>query len=242
MAYETNDRFAQHFAETGKDAPPRYLGVRFDDGGTFLPQPGNTVVCHVVPDSRTAGALLAVRDALKTLPHGDRFAYTPPSSYHMTVFRGVIEGRREAGHWPADMPFDTPIEETTRHYRKRLAAFSAPPFRMRMVSVTPLGLVLTGATDADESTVRAIRDGLVAPFGYREPDHEDYTFHVTLAYVMGWLPAGAETVYLPALRRIADEFAAAVPVLELEAPALCSFDDMTEFRPVLRLGEAAAAA
>jgi hypothetical protein len=242
MAYETNDRFAQHFTDADKDAPPPYLGVRFDASGGFLPTPGNTVVCHVVPGSRTAAALLSVRAALKALPYGDRFAYTPPSSYHMTVFRGVIEGRREAGHWPADMPFETPIGETTRRYRERLAAFSAPPFCMRMVSVTPLGLVLTGATEADERTIRGIRDALVVPFGYREPDHDDYTFHVTLAYVKDWLPAGTEDAYLPALQSIAADFAAAVPVIELDAPALCSFDDMTEFKPVLRVGSAAEAA
>ena len=45
-------------------------------------------------------------------------------------------------------------------------------------------LVLTGATERDENTVRALRDDLVDPFGYRHPDHDSYTFHITMAYAI----------------------------------------------------------
>jgi Domain of unknown function (DUF1868) len=56
---ERNDAFAEHFTETGKDGPPRHLNVRFDTASTFLPQAGNTVVCHVIDGSATSGHLFA---------------------------------------------------------------------------------------------------------------------------------------------------------------------------------------
>lgn len=233
MAYETNDLFAQHFTEAGKTTPPRYLNVRFDADGTFLPMPGNTVVSHVVPGSKTEDALMRVRQVLLDLPFGDRFAYTPKASYHMTVFQGVIEDRRKPDYWPRGIALDAQVEETTRLFLDRLAALPpTPSFRMKMVSVTPLGLVLTGATPEDERCVRALRDTLTAQFGYRHPDHDDYIFHITLAYLKDWLPADAGTTYLSAFAEIGRAFAAEIETLELGAPALCEFSDMTEFRPL----------
>lgn len=233
MAFETNDAFAETFTEIGKAAPPRYLGIRFDMSGRFLPTPGNTVVSHVVAGSRTQAALERVRQALIDLPHGDRFAYTPVSSHHMTVFQGTIEGRRQRHFWPEDLPADASIDDTTRLFLQRLEDFPrAQPFRMKLASITPLGLVLTGATEQDERAVRKLRDELTVPFGYRHPDHDSYRFHITLAYPKVWLPAGAEETYLPALERLRDSFAEEVETIELGAPAFCVFEDMTEFRPL----------
>nr|WP_144379521.1 DUF1868 domain-containing protein [Mesorhizobium amorphae] len=104
MAYERNDAFAETFTEIGRSGPPHYLNRRFDADGTFLPQPGNTIVSHVIDGSATQRALARVREALKALPYGDRFAYTPVSSLHMTVFQGTIEGRRKRPTGPRSSP------------------------------------------------------------------------------------------------------------------------------------------
>ncbi|MGO4831797.1 DUF1868 domain-containing protein, partial [Rhizobiaceae sp. 2RAB30] len=223
----------ENFTEIGKDAPPRHLGIRFDATGRFLPTPGNTIVSHIAQGSRTEAALARIRRDLMDLPFGDRFAYTPTSSYHMTVFQGVIEGRRKADYWPEDIPLDMAIEETTPLLLDRLSTLpQAEPFRMKIVSVTPLGLVLAGASERDETVVRALRDALVEPFGYRHPDHDSYTFHITMAYPMAWLPAGAEANYLPALAALKESLVEELDVIELGAPAFCEFTDMTEFRPL----------
>ncbi|QDZ00697.1 DUF1868 domain-containing protein [Nitratireductor mangrovi] len=237
MSYETTDAFECHFTEIGKEAPPRHLGTRYDVEGRFLPEPGNTIVCHVVAGSATAAALLAARDALKALPHGDRFTCTPPSSYHMTVFQGTIEGRRGPDYWPAGLSADMPIDDTTEWFAARLRGLPpAPSFRMRPVQMTPLGLVVAGATDADEKAIRGWRDRLTALFDYRHPDHDEYVFHVTLAYQTAWLPADAGAAYRPALAEITRRIVEAAPTLELGPPEFCVFDDMKEFRPLIALG------
>lgn len=237
MPYETNAAFAEYFTETGKTAPPRRLNIRYDAEGRFLREPGNTIVCHVVPGSRTASALGRVSEGLMALPYGDRFAYTPPSSYHMTVFQGIIDTRRVPVYWPEGIALDMPVDETTQLFLSRLADFPpAPPFRMRVKEVTPLGVTVVGATAEDEAAIRSFRDALTEPFAYRHPDHDDYTFHITLAYLKAWLPAGAESIHLPALAELTRAFAGEIDVVELGLPAFCEFTDMTEFRPLLFLG------
>lgn len=215
---------------------PLHLGTRLDARGQFLPEHGTTVVAQVVPGSDTEAALVDLRAALQALPFAHMFAFTAVPSYHMTVFEGVIETRRLASHWPTGLDPEQAVEAATEAMVARLAGFTAPPaFEMRVVEVTPFGLSLTGATARDEGHVRDWRDGLAAALGLRVPGHDDYGFHITLAYALAWPPVEAVTPYRAALQNLTAAFQARVPVLHLARPAFCTFADMNAFPPVLAL-------
>ena len=224
-------------AASRHSAPNRYLGNRFDEHGAFLPDPGNTIVRHVVPGSATERALVKLRRRLRALPWGHRFAFTDVESLHMTLFEGVLEKRRLPNHWPEPLSLDTPLDEVTGFLADRLGDFEGPgSFNMRIAEVTPLGLTLTGATDADEACARRWRNALTEVMGYRAPNHDAYTFHVTLAYVIDWLPDDMLAEYRTALAELTREFAERVPVVELGPPCFCTFADMNSFPPLLTLG------
>lgn len=216
--------------------PNPRLGVRYDRSGRFLPEAGNTVVAQVVPGSATEAALIDLRKALKALPHADHFAFTAIASYHMTVFEGVIETRRAPGHWPASLPLDASIDTATTAMVGMLRDLPPlPPFAVRPVQVTPFGVALTGATEADTATLRLWRDRLSEALGYRTPLHDSYGFHTTLAYCHSWLPAEALPVYERALAELTERLVARLPVLHLARPNFCRFADMNAFPPVLAL-------
>ncbi|WP_422371239.1 DUF1868 domain-containing protein [Hoeflea sp.] len=234
MAYKTLPEFHRAFCGEGQDASPAMLGTRFDRRGTFLPEPGNTIVCHVPDGSQTQAAMVKVRDRLQTLDAGRHFTWTPVSSYHMTLFNGVIESHREPGHWPEELPLDASIAEATGYLAPRLSEFSGmAPFSVKLESVTPLGLLVSGATAEDEATIRRIRDDLTVPFGYRKPGHDDYPLHLTLGYIVRWLPRELAPVYMRELEAMGDMFRREAPVLELGSAEFCTFEDMNHFEPVL---------
>jgi hypothetical protein len=214
----------------------RHLGTRFDATGRFLPEHGNTVVAQVIPGSTTESALVWLRGALQALPWGQHFAYTAIPSYHMTVFEGVIESRRLAGHWPPSVPLDASIDAATEAMTAMLDALPAlPDFAIRPVEVTPFGLRLTGATAADEAAARHWREALAGVFGYRTPTHDSYGFHTTLAYVKAPLPQALLPACEAAMADLTRDFLARVPVLDLARPAFCRFADMNAFPPVRAL-------
>lgn len=227
------DTWQDRFIAGGSN--PR-LGIRFDETGRFLPEHGNTIVAQVIPGSATEAALVDLRASLMALPHAADFAFTAVESYHMTVFEGVIETRREAGYWPQDLTLDLDIDTMTRAMADKLEDFHAPPaFAMRLAEVTPNGLHLTGATPQDEATVRLWRDRLADALGFRSPNHDSYGFHTTMTYQKRWPPASALPQYQAALADLAAEFAAKIPVLHLARPNFCRFADMNAFPPVLPL-------
>lgn len=216
------------------DAPPRHTGTRFNAEGEFLPEPGNTIVCHLVQGSASQSAVVATRQRFLDMPEAGNLAFTPVSSFHMTVFQGIIEYRRMWPYWPKEMPLTASIDAMTEYYLERLSVFSAlPHFAMQITGLRPTGLVLKGKTAEDDRVVALWRNTFAKAFGYRHPDHDKYEFHLTLAYVVRWF----DPVCLPRWQAMMDEevekLRDSVPVIELRPPAFCEFRDMNHFKELI---------
>ena len=127
------------YSKTHNPNPPAHLGSRYRKIGGFLPEAGNTIVCHIEKGSQTQMALIEARETYLAMPEAPQFLFTPISSLHMTLFEGVIETRRRQDCWPGDLPLDTPIEDMTELMAARLEGFSmADPFRVAIVEAHPL--------------------------------------------------------------------------------------------------------
>jgi hypothetical protein len=219
------------FFASQRAAPPAHLGTRYDKAGAFQPEPGNTIVCHVVDGSETQRALIDARNRYLGMPEADHLTFTPVSSLHMTLFSGVIVSRRAAGEWPPGVPLDAPIDEATKILVAKLEAMQpSPPFKVAVQHATPIGLHLDGATQADRTAMRGWRDRLADLWGLHRPDHQTYPFHMTFAYVLDWLPDEALPRYDAMLAEVADDIRRRAPVLELRPPAFCAFNDMNHFQ------------
>jgi len=222
--------FSARYCGAGKTRAPDHVGRRVLVDGTFSPELGNTIIRHVTKGSRSMAVLTDIQEALKTTSFGHHFAYLPTDSFHMTVFEGVIDSGREDNYWPAGIDYATPVETVTDIYIQRFSSFTNPgPFRMRVRDVTPNGLIMEGATSDDEKKAREWRDSLASILGYRKPNHEFYTFHVTMAYQIQWLPAEATALYLDLLEELRQVILAETPILELNQPAFCKFESITNF-------------
>jgi hypothetical protein len=222
------------FSRSANTTPPRHLGIRYSTDGTFLSEPGNTVVCHTTTGTPSHAAILSVRERMMRLPQADRLAFTHASSLHMTIFQGIIEYRRNRPYWPDDMSLDTPIDVMTAHYRDRLKDF-APlgPFRARITDLTPEGLTLEGDSAADRLCLRAWRDAFARVFGYRHPDHDHYEFHITFAYIIDWLDDAVLSRWQEMLVEQLAYLKEQTPVVDLNPPAFCSFEDMNHFEELI---------
>ncbi|MDX8522939.1 DUF1868 domain-containing protein [Mesorhizobium sp. MSK_1335] len=224
------------YFEGTNPTPPTHLGTRYDASGNFLLEPGNTVVCHLVEGTPSYDAVIGVRQRMLAMPDADRLAFTPISSLHMTLFQGIIEYRRRLPYWPSDVPLDTGIDDMTRLYVERLQGFEEHgPFKVKTVEVLPTGLTVAGATEEDRRILKAWRDALSAPFGYRHPDHDTYVFHITFAYQVRRLADARAAAWRELFDDCLSFLEREAPVIELRPPAFCSFKDMKHFEELLVL-------
>ena len=222
------------FSKSRNPGKPPHLGTRYDRAGRFLLEPGNTIICHVTRGSKTMEALVEARETYLAMPEATQFAFTPVESLHMTLFQGIIEYRRRPAYWPSSVALDTPIAEMTEIMRERLARFEIrEPFRVEVTGARPSGLLVDGKTSADRAAMRAWRDALAEWLGYRHPDHDTYPFHITFDYPIERLEDEALPRWQAMLDAVGGDLRGRLPVLELDPPAFCSFEDMKHFRELL---------
>lgn len=224
------------FSETEGSGPSHHLGIRFNQEGKFLPEPGNTIVCHLTEGSKTQASIRQMRNRYLTMPEADRLAFTAESSLHMTLFQGIIEYRRELPFWPADIPLETPIDDMTEIMAQRLEHFRAGPmFRVTIDHMTPHGLRLKPVGENDRLALAEWRNRLADLLGYRHPDHETYAFHITFAYRVRPLSEQALFAWQAMLTEARDAFCAQFDHIALNPPAFCTFEDMHHFEELLVL-------
>jgi len=224
---------------------PADVDRKFDARGGVLRFTGNTVLSHIALGTTASNALIAVRDAIKNRSFSHCLAFTPPTSYHMTVLEGARDKVREPGHWPADLPLDTPLDICTAHFERKLANFQldAPlPFRMRIVEFSArrdsgATVRLEPIDGAENRKLRCLRDRIADLLQIRAPGHEQYGFHVTLAYLMNWMSEEQTEEYLSLQPDCLRFLQKNVPVLELDAPEFCVFNDMYAFDMQLLVGQ-----
>lgn len=223
------------FAAKNQKSAPSHLGSRYNKDG-FLPEAGNTIVCHLDTNNPTHRAVLEARARMQSLPGSQRFLFTPVQSIHMTVFEGVIETRKSKETWPSDMDHGFDIDTVTRGILPRLEAFASPPsFSVRAAGLRPTGLLLAGATAGDEKQMRLWRDALTTPFAYRHDNHDAYRFHMTFAYPLDWIEDDHLALWETEFEKILADLTKAAPIIPLRPAAFCTFNDMTWFEELLVL-------
>jgi hypothetical protein len=224
----------RRYAKSFNPKPPSHLGTRYGVRGGFLPDAGNTIVCHLEKGSETQRAIIESRERYLVMPEAEQFVFTPMTSLHMTLFQGVMDNRRVEGFWPADLPLDTPIEDMTEILAARLEGFEAlDPFRVTVVGADPTALVVDGAGENDRKAMRAWRDAFARLFGYQHPDHDDYLYHITFAYPIERLSDAVLPAWQAMLDDVVDAINSRAPELEMTPPAYCVFEDMNHFHEIL---------
>jgi len=220
--------------------PTRDASLKFRPDGTVKPFAGNTVICHVPQQCQFRDGTVALRDMLARSTFAHKLGILPPESYHMTIYPGANDQDRQLSSWPGGVPFDATIEQCSASIKARMetARFAGPfPLRVRVDVPRTLNygrastLRMIGADAASEHALRTLRDQIAAVYKFRAPEHENYGFHITVAYTMADLSKAEMAEYRTLLQKAVDQIVAATPVLELGLPEYCTFKDMYRFDP-----------
>ena len=213
------------------------VGRKFYADGRIRPFRGYSILTLLSPGS------VALREAenaariLRELPCSVKYAWLPPASYHMTVMDLVCDEVRQAEAWPANVGMDAPIDKVGAELAKRMTGLH-PPTEIRVVYKhlqVANGYVLLHVDPADDLAdreLRQYRDRVAAATGLWAPNHEDYGFHITLAYLLAELDPPEQEQVEAAGQDADDRLSAHWGVATLPEPGLHCFEDMATFVPV----------
>jgi hypothetical protein len=218
--------------------------LKFNRNGTPKPFAGNTVICHLPVQCAMRDAMVPLHDELAQSPLVHKLGLTSTDSYHMTVFAGANDQGRTVYGWPSYVPLDATIEECNRIVGERMAAarFHARlplkvlvdvPATLNYFAACTLRMIPVDAQENEK--LRSLRNQLAEVYGFRNKDHDQYAFHITMSYQMAPFTEQEQVMYRRILRTHLRRIVAAAPVLELAEPEYCVFPDMFRFEPKVLL-------
>jgi len=219
----TNPEFTQH------------VNFKFHEDGRAREFIGNTVISLVPEASKTMQVLKELRQAVLQTNWCSKMAILPPSSYHMTVFDLVCDQVRDASHWSSLRSSDAPMGEMDAAFEAVWKKLPAPSVFSMAFDYLDIGGYITvrlkPVDAAANQVIRNYRDALSDAFGVRQPNHDSYFFHISLAYAVRKM---SETDLEAAAGLIAswkDRLETELSQIDLLPANLVFFDDMSNYAP-----------
>lgn len=210
-----------------------FVGQKFNEDGSVRRFPGNTVISKITPDMPIYSGLVEKQQQLKNVPCAGKYAFLPPSSLHMTVIEGVCDQVRRKENWPKNLPLDMPMEQVNRFFVECYGRLSPPEsFNMRLARTRFSNLLFMVLEPADKNTSKSLktfRDSFAKETGIRFPNHDTYTFHISMAYNLIPLTDEDRVILKAAEEEVFHKFSIEHPTFRLKAPTLTSFDTMFRF-------------
>lgn len=210
------------------------VGQKFYADGSVRPYPGNTIICFVdsVEHASVYNRVMWAQDQLRAMSWQHKYAFLPPSSFHMTVMDLLCDQRRDPAYWSKYLPLSTDLSETDKSLISQVQTVPAPStLRMKydQMSEALTSIELEPADDATRDALWRYRDAIADVTGIRFPDHDQYKFHISLAYQLIHLTPdeiaeqeGLRKWLSQILQQSDEQFVSNVPQLAF-------FDDMFRF-------------
>ncbi len=210
------------------------VGQKFDSDGSVLTYPGNSIICFVdrVTHAPVFNLSIWLQEQLKATSWHDKYALLPPSSFHMTVIELLCDQRREPSAWSNRLPLTMDIAETDIFFHSQVSTVPAPSNLRMKYSRLPGSLTHIELEPADNDTCDAIwryRDAIAEVTGVRFPDHDQYRFHISLAYHLIQLTPEEEAERKALHSRLSEIVQQSDEQFVPDAPQLVFFDDMFQF-------------
>jgi len=158
---------------------------KFTEEGEALPYYGNTVISFMNNENSGIYNLAKeLQEAFKTTTYSYKLTFLPLPSIHMTVFSLCREIDRYTHYWPDHLNQNADFKEIDQEMYRRV--HSVPKFesvKMKIDKVTITSISISPADEKSESTLRNYRNELSRETGIKHEGHNQYQFHITLAYL-----------------------------------------------------------
>lgn len=212
------------------------VGHKFHADGSVRHFPGNTIICFADPVGQAYQDAAWVQHELLKTSYNHKFAMLPPSSFHMTVFDLLCDDVRSPDKWSSKLALDATLIETDEFFINAIQHIPAPDnFRMTFqhlnLGTNGLSLYLKPIDDAMNQLIRGYRDQLADATGVRQPNHDAYAFHLSLAYRILQTTDEEEAQLIELADRINARLSDSFGVFDTGQPTLTFFDDMFAFLP-----------
>jgi hypothetical protein len=205
---------------------------KFDHNGKPLPFPGCSIISKIPLKSDLFHEIKLLQLKYKDLSPEKAYTYLPATSFHMTLFDCCNVNTVNTPYWPKKIVEDNNYTKIAYLLSKRIKKYIFPDrFDLKLKKLFGgYSIILEGNTNKDEKIIRGCRNKLSDLLGIRFENHDTYTFHITLAYILRKLKGDEIEKLIKTNSRLREMFVKNFPIIRIEKPVLCTFENMYEFK------------
>ena len=207
---------------------------KFDDKGNPLPYPGCTIICNIPLNTYLSDQIISYQKKIEKFNPENTYFYLPSSSFHMTLFDCCNLNTKNTKYWPTDIDPDMDYKDIAFELNKRIQNYIFPEelnLKLKMF-FGGYSIVLEPFSEKDEKILRNCRDELSSLLKIKFENHQRYTFHITLAYILRKLNKNEIKSLIEYNKKLFFDFSKKFPKIILTKPEMCTFEDMLEFKNI----------
>ena len=207
---------------------------KFDEKGNPLPYPGCTIICNIPLNTYLSDQIISYQKKIEKFNPENTYFYLPSSSFHMTLFDCCNLNTKNTKYWPTDIDPDMDYKDIAIELNKRIQNYIFPEelnLKLKMF-FGGYSIVLEPFSEKDEKILRNCRDELSSLLKIKFENHQRYTFHITLAYILRELNKNEIKSLIEFNKQLSLDFSKKFPKIILTKPEMCTFEDMLEFKNI----------
>ena len=207
---------------------------KFDDKGTPLPFSGCTIICNIPLNCHLSDQIISFQKKMKNFNPKQTYFYLPPSSFHMTLFDCCNLNTKNTNYWPSDIDSNMDYKDVAVELNNRIQNYIFPEklnLKLKMF-FGGYSIILEPFSEKDEKILRNCRNELSSLLKIKFENHQRYTFHITLAYILRELKEDEIKKLLKFNKNLFKEFDKEFPKIVLDKPEMSTFENMLEFKSV----------
>ena len=207
---------------------------KFDDKGNALPFPGCTIISKIPLKTDLSDEIINFQKKIENFNPKKTYFYLPPSSFHMTLFDCCNFNTKNTNNWPSDIDPDMDYKNIAIELSKRIQNYIFP----EELNLKPkmffggYSIILEPFSDKDEKILKNCRDELSKLLKIKFENHQRYTFHISLAYILRELNQIEINNLIEFNNKLSLEFSKKFPKITFIKPEMCTFEDMLEFKSI----------
>ncbi len=207
---------------------------KFDDKGNPLPFPGCTIICNIPLNTDLSDEIISFQKKIENFNPEKTYFYLPPSSFHMTLFDCCNFNTKNTNYWPSDIDPDMDYKDIAIELNKRIQNYIFPKelnLKLKMF-FGGYSIILETYSEKDEKILRNCRDELSSLLKIKFENHQRYTFHITLGYILRELNQIEIKNLIEFNKKLSLDFSKKFSKITLSKPEICTFEDMLKFKSI----------
>ncbi len=207
---------------------------KFDHKGNPLLFSGCTIICKIPLNTDLSNKIISIQKKIENFNPKKTYFYLPPSSFHMTLFDCCNFNTKNTNYWPLGIDSDMDYKDIAMELNKRIHNYIFPEklnLKLKMF-FGGYSIILEPFSERDEKILRNCRDELSNLLKIKFENHQRYTFHITLAYILRQLDHTEIKNSIEFNKQLSSDFNKKFPKITFTEPEMCTFKDMLEFKSI----------